>query len=729
MDIQNQQLSTPEIWGGIECTINRVGDHFSDQLVMSGCYDSDHYLHAVASLEIKAIRFPVLWERHQPVKNEAIDWTWCDRQLHKLRDRNIEPIAGLVHHGSGPEYTNLLDPRFPELLSEYARQVAVKFPWIKYYTPINEPLTTARFSGLYGLWYPHKQDNKSFLTMLLNQLKAVVLSMRAIRKINPHAKLVQTEDLAKIHSTVLLRYQRDFENHRRWLSYDLLCGKVTPGHPLFRFCIKQGIPTEDLKFFADNPCPPDIIGVNYYITSERYLDENIESYPACSHGGNGKHRYADVEAVRVIKPAGIKKLLQEAYKRYRIPLAVTEVHLGCTRDEQLRWFAEIWNETIRAKEDGVDVRAVTAWSILGAYDWNSLLTRKENHHEPGVFDNQNRGMRRTAIAKLVASLANGRSYHHPVLMEKGWWHREERFIGIKTTGAAMQKKADAPPLLIAGKTGTLGQAFSKICSVRNIPFKLLSRQEMDILDPASIEHALNRYKPWAFINATGYVRVDDAETDVENCFRVNAIAPKLMAASCKLHSIPFMMFSSDLVFDGNKQNPYTESDSACPINVYGRSKAHAEQLTANTDPESLIIRTSSFFGPWDRHNFAHHVLESLQRNQVFHACDMMISPTYVPDLVNAALDLLIDEEKGIWHLCNDGHISWVDFAIELALRAGHSKNNILRKCPEEMNWKAKRPAYTVMESSRGIRLPKLESAIDIFFAQQQLWNNLDKVPG
>jgi dTDP-4-dehydrorhamnose reductase len=145
---------------------------------------------------------------------------------------NIEPVAGLLHHGSGPAYTNLADPLFAEKLASYAGQVARKFPWIKYYTPVNEPLTTARFSGMYGLWYPHKTDTKSFLVMLLNQLKAVSLSMAEIRKVNPSAKLVQTEDLAKIHSTALLAYQRDFENLRRWLSFDLLCGKL---HAIIHF--------------------------------------------------------------------------------------------------------------------------------------------------------------------------------------------------------------------------------------------------------------------------------------------------------------------------------------------------------------------------------------------------------------------------------------------------------------------------------------------------------------
>ena len=122
--------------------------------------------------------------------------------------------------------------------------------------------------------------------------------MQAIRKINPAAKLVQTEDLSKTHSTPLLAYQADFENKRRWLTYDLLCGKVNQHHFFWNYFISLGIPETDLQFFLDNTCPPDIMGFNYYVTSERYLDENIENYPACTHGGNGRHRYADTEAVR-----------------------------------------------------------------------------------------------------------------------------------------------------------------------------------------------------------------------------------------------------------------------------------------------------------------------------------------------------------------------------------------------------------------------------------------------
>ena len=92
------------------------------------------------------------------------------------------------------------------------------------YTPVNEPLSTARFSGLYGHWYPHGRDSLTWARILLTECRAVVLAMRAIREVNPTAQLVQTEDLGKAYSTPALAYQAEFENERRWLSFDLLCG-------------------------------------------------------------------------------------------------------------------------------------------------------------------------------------------------------------------------------------------------------------------------------------------------------------------------------------------------------------------------------------------------------------------------------------------------------------------------------------------------------------------------
>ncbi len=153
-------------------------------------------------------------------------------------------------------YVNLMDDSFASGLAAYAAAVAERFPWIEYYTPVNEPLTTARFCGLYGLWYPHDSNDKSFLRILVNECKATILAMQAIRKINPQAKLVHTEDLGRIHSTPLLKYQADFENERRWLGLDLLCGKVNPTHPLWNYLSANGITAEDLQFFTENAMPP-----------------------------------------------------------------------------------------------------------------------------------------------------------------------------------------------------------------------------------------------------------------------------------------------------------------------------------------------------------------------------------------------------------------------------------------------------------------------------------------
>jgi dTDP-4-dehydrorhamnose reductase len=177
----NSKQFTPEIWGGLECTINRVADEFRDQLRYTGHYTRPGDLEKIMELGIRKLRYPVLWELHQKTIDGKIDWSWTTHQLDKIRKAGVEPIAGLLHHGSGPAFTNLEDPAFPSLFASYAAKTAKQFPWLKYYTPVNEPLTTARFSGLYGYWFPHKKTDRDFVTILLNEVKATVLAMQAIR--------------------------------------------------------------------------------------------------------------------------------------------------------------------------------------------------------------------------------------------------------------------------------------------------------------------------------------------------------------------------------------------------------------------------------------------------------------------------------------------------------------------------------------------------------------------
>ncbi|GAC1370865.1 MAG: family 1 glycosylhydrolase [Hymenobacter sp.] len=436
-----------ELWGGIECSHCRVGDTYSDQLTRGGHWHRLSDLDALADLGLKTLRYPVLWEHTAPDSPDACDWTWPDERLPRLRELGINPIIGLVHHGSGPRYTALHEESFAAGLARHAANVARRYPWLTHFTPVNEPLTTARFSALYGHWFPHTRDNRTFVRALLNQLEATRQAMRAIREIIPHAQLVQTEDLAQVHSTPALRYQADFENHRRWLSFDILCGHVTPAHPFWPYLCEHGASEAELHSWLDDPCPPDVLGLNHYLTSERFLDEATANYWPCHVADNGRQRYADIEAVRVgggVALTGVTSLLLQAAQRYGRPLAITEAHLNCTRDEQVRWLHSVWVAARAARAQGADVRAVTVWSVFGAYDWNSLLTRDAGHYEPGVFDVRSGQLRPTLLAKLVRSLTHGQPFGHPVLQSRGWWQRPER-VHFLPSGPPAESLSPQPP--------------------------------------------------------------------------------------------------------------------------------------------------------------------------------------------------------------------------------------------------------------------------------------------
>lgn len=697
----------PEIWGGVECTCNRVRDRWFDQIARTG---HDHRLDDLdrfAALGIRTLRFPLLWERLAPCAPGTIDWSWADARLARLTSLGMRPIAGLVHHGSGPRYTSLLDPDFPRLLAGYARAIAERYPWIDAYTPINEPLTTARFSALYGHWYPHAASDRAFVRALINELRATVLAMRAVREVNPAAQLVQTEDAGSVDGTPALQAQIDFERHRQWLTIDLLAGRVTRDHPMWEYLRSAGATEHDLLFFHD-PLPPDLVGLNYYVTSDRWLDERLDRYASTYYGGNGLVRYADVESVRA-GPEGIaghEARLIEAWNRYSLPLAITEVHLHCTREEQLRWLAESWRAANAASRRGVDVRAVTVWALLGSFDWDSLVTLDRDHYEPGVFDIRAAQPRPTALARMIRQIASGGELSHPVLTHRGWWHQSQ--------GPAVGSDRDpaARPLMVIGARGTLGRAFERVCRMRGLAVRMLSRAELDIADRDAVERTIRAEAPWGVINAAGYVRVDDAECDRESCWRDNVSGAINLAAACRQLGMAFVTFSSDLVFDGLGGRPYTEDDRPAPRNVYGLAKAEAERLVLSLHPDALVVRTSAFFGPWDDHNFAAHVRLALASGQPFRAAaDVTVSPTYVPELVHAALDLLIDGEHGVWHLANDSAVTWAAFARKVAVGASLDADLIVECRAADVFGAAPRPSYTPLASRRGRLMRALDAAL------------------
>ena len=710
-----------ELWGGIECTINRVQDQYFDQLEYSGLYNRITDLDHLGTLGITKLRYPVIWEKHQPERDTEIDWENTERYLDRLRELNIAPIAGLVHHGSGPRYVNFYDGSFEQGLADYALQVAKRFPWLEYYTPVNEPLTTARFCGLYGHWYPHKKSDYDFFKVLLSECKATIMAMKAIKQVNPNAKLIQTDDLGKCHSTPLLKYQADLENERRWVSYELLSGKLTPDKYMWNYMINAGITESELNYFLENNYPPDVCGFNYYLTSERFLDENLQKYPESYHGGNGIHKYADIHTalVKMDEESGAYHLIKEAWERLQLPLAITECHLYSPREDQMRWFYEMWVTLNRLRDEGVDVRALTAWALFGLHGWNKLCTQPWGEYEPGVFSLNSGEPRPTAMATLIRELSGKQAFDHPILEGDGWWKRDHHKIPVGRKILTLKPSTVKPscrPLVIIGKHGTLGSAFTRIAEERNIHHVVLSRSDMDIADAVKVEEMINTLNPWAIINAAGYVNVDTAEKEVKNCLMSNFKGPVVLANECAKKNIRFMTFSSDLVFDGSKSRPYVESDPVAPLSNYGKSKVKAEKKILELNPDALIIRTSSFFGPWDESNFVFSVLKSLSEGSGIKAAnDVYVSATYLPDLINESLNMLLDNEQGIFHLTNTGVITWAGLAAKVAEIAQLDATLINAVPLKEMGLIAQRPSYSALVSEKGVKMPSLDDALQRCF--------------
>lgn len=323
----------------------------------------------------------------------------------------------------------------------------------------------------------------------------------------------------------------------------------------------------------------------------------------------------------------------------------------------------------------------------------------------------------------------------------GWWERPSRFeLGFSISPGSARVRPSAQehtnaaatyagdrrkfesrisatprPILVVGATGTLGRAFGRICEGRGLAHHLLRRAQLDIADAQSIKAAIEEYQPWAIINAAGYVRVDDAESDAERCFRENHEGAALLARACARHKLQLLTFSSDLVFDGSKLAPYVESDPVRPLNVYGESKARAEADILSAGGQALVIRTSSFFGPWDEYNFVTLALRALAAGRRFDAVDdCVMATTYVPDLVHASLDLLLDGAQGIWHLANAGETTWYALAQRAARAAGVNAASLNSISVSDAPFCARRPAYSVLARERAWLMPTLDDAMARF---------------
>lgn len=317
----------------------------------------------------------------------------------------------------------------------------------------------------------------------------------------------------------------------------------------------------------------------------------------------------------------------------------------------------------------------------------------------------------------------------------GWWRCSERLLYLSEDEAVRR------PLLITGAGGALGTALVHACGIRGLPFVALSgRADCDIADPEAVDQALKKYRPWAVVNAAGYVSVAGAEAEEFECYRANVKGPAVLARACAGRGLPLMVFSSAMVFDGAKApESYVESDAVGPMGVYAKSKAWMEEVVCREMPDALIVRSSALFGPWDTSNFLTRALQALANGNIVRAAsDEYLTPAYLPDFANRVLDLLIDGESGIWHLGQGdpasagGHprpVSRAEIIRRAAEMAGlKSADRLLRAIPLAEMASSGAPCclhWAVLASERSaLLLPSLDDSLrDYVEKGAELWRS------
>jgi dTDP-4-dehydrorhamnose reductase len=276
-------------------------------------------------------------------------------------------------------------------------------------------------------------------------------------------------------------------------------------------------------------------------------------------------------------------------------------------------------------------------------------------------------------------------------------------------------------VLITGAGGMLGRDMIAACRARGHEVVPLTRSELDICDPATVDAALVSHRPDAVINCAAFTDVDGAEDDEAGAMRINDEGAAQLAAAAQRVGAKILQPSSDYVFDGTARVPYLESDMPSPISAYGRSKQAGETSVAVANPRHFIVRASWLFG-LGGNNFVETMLRlGGEQPEVLVVSDQIGCPTYTRHLAEALAVLVEGEEFGIHHVAGGGQCSWYEFAQEIFDQAG-VECRVMAGTTEMLARKAPRPAYSVLGSERPepIALPNWRRGLAEYLAERQV---------
>ena len=258
-------------------------------------------------------------------------------------------------------------------------------------------------------------------------------------------------------------------------------------------------------------------------------------------------------------------------------------------------------------------------------------------------------------------------------------------------------------ILITGVNGQVGHALMRELTEHELIG--LTRQDCDLTNPDQIKQAIDQHQPELIINPAAYTKVDQAEDEQELAFQINRDAPKVMAEKAREYHIPFIHFSTDYVFDGEKKEAYEEDDPIHPLGVYGQSKNAGEEAIQGIGGRNYIFRTSWVYSKIGQNFYLTMKKLSQERAELKVVADQIGVPTsnkFIAENIKNIIPQLNENNMGIFNMVPDGSCSWHEFAKSIISQTNPQFNidNLQAIETHEFPTKTKRPANSILSNAK-----------------------------
>ena len=368
---------------GVECSYPTIENGRWRRDEMHGC---GHYRHWQQDFDL-CRRLGITHLRYGPPLHLVLtgrgkyDWTWIDRQMAELERYGPEPIVDLCHFGLPGWLEDFQNPDLVPALAEYAGAFAARYPWVRFYTPVNEMYVCARMSALQGHWNEQRTDDAAFVRASLNLASASVAMTDAILEHRPDALFINSESSDFTQPCCPdpeIERLAQLENERRFLPLDLIYAHEL-SDTMLDYVREHGARDEDLARFRDREVPRrSILGLDYYEWNERLIDSN-----------------GDVRSLGEL--FGWYVIASQYYARYRRPMMHTETNRMDAADAP-RWLWRQWHNIQLIRKSGVPLVGFTWYSLTDQIDWSIAMTEAIGIVFPvGLFD-LNRDARTVGLA-------------------------------------------------------------------------------------------------------------------------------------------------------------------------------------------------------------------------------------------------------------------------------------------------------------------------------------------